>query len=277
MNLLKQTFLLVLGLLCSTLLAQVPSMPKQPGQVDVNTLNYYNGNMTETLKYVNSLLNLYNKYNSHLEVDEYTDELVFTDKFSELRADVNDVEFRRSGENIGIFCKNGTECLSSKDIDTGVAESYKSKYTFGVQRDGVAVPEVSTAVDKLNVMLAGLSGGSSSSSSNYISNVATNNLKIINDAFDTYNNYETVFSVHGDMLHWDSSVENVKANLNDLTFYIDYKNKWMVMKCVDEDCLVGSSSKNDYSMGLSTGSTIAPNIEKVLQAFNDLRREILTN
>jgi hypothetical protein len=40
---------------------------------------------------------------------------------------------------------------------------------------------------------------------------------------------------------------------------------------------VGSSSKNDYSMGLSTGSAIAPNIEKVLQAFNDLRREILTN
>jgi hypothetical protein len=49
------------------------------------------------------------------------------------------------------------------------------------------------------------------------------------------------------------------------------------MKCVDEDCLVGSSSKDDYSMGLSTGNVIAPNIEKVLQAFNDLRREILTN
>jgi hypothetical protein len=79
------------------------------------------------------------------------------------------------------------------------------------------------------------------------------------------------------MLHWDSSVANVKANINDLTFYINYKSQWIVMKCVDEDCLVGSSSKDDYSMGLSTGNVIAPNIEKVLQAFNDLRREILTN
>jgi hypothetical protein len=277
MNLLKQTFLLALGLICSTLLAQVPSVPKQPGQVNVNTANYDIGDTAETLKYVNSLLNLYNEYNSHLDVDEYTNELVFTDKFSELRADVNDVEFRPSGENMGIYCKNGSECLSSKDIDTGVAESYKSKYTFGVKRNDKAVTEVNTAIDRLNAMLVGLSGGSSSLNSSYISAIARKNLKIINDAFDTYNDYETVFSVHGDMLHWDSSVANVKANLNDLIFYINYKSQWIVMKCVDEDCLVGSSSKNDYSMGLSTGSAIAPNIEKVLQAFNDLRREILTN
>jgi len=277
MNSLKQTFLLALGLLCSTLLAQVPSVPKQPGQVNVNTSNYDNGDTAETLKYVNSLLNLYNTYNSHLDVDKYTNELVFTDKFSELRANVSDVEFRRSGENMGIFCKSGSECLSSKDIDTGEAESFKFKYTFGVKRDGIAVPEVSTAIDRLNTMLRGLSGVSSGSSSSYISSVARKNLKIINDAFDAYNKYETVFSVHGNMLHWDSSVANVKANLNDLTFYINYKSQWIVMKCVDEDCLVGSSSKDDYSMGLSSGGVIAPDIEKVLQAFNDLRREILTN
>jgi len=277
MNSLKQTFLLAFGLLCGTLLAQVPSVPKQPGQVNVNTSNYANSDTAETLKYANSLLNLYNKYNSHLAIDEYTNELVFTDKFSELRADVNDVEFRRSGENMGIYCKYGSECLSSKDIDTGVAESSKSKYTFGVKRDGIVVPEVTTAIERLNSMLAGLSGGYSSSSSGYISAIARKNLKIINDAFDAYNSYETVFSVHGNMLHWDSTVANVKANLNDLTFYINYKNDWIVMKCVNDDCLVGSSSKNDYSMGLSSGSAIAPNIEKVLQAFNDLRKEILTN
>jgi hypothetical protein len=156
-----------------------------------------------------------------------------------------------------------------------VAESSKLKYTFGVLRNNKAVPEVNTAIDRLNVMLTGLSGGSSGSS--YISAIARKNLKIINDAFGAYNSYETVFSVHGDMLHWDSSVANVKANISDLTFYINYKSQWIVMKCVDEDCLVGSSSKDDYSMGLSTGNVIAPNIEKVLQAFNDLRREILTN
>ncbi|MCZ6594760.1 MAG: hypothetical protein O6943_07590 [Bacteroidetes bacterium] len=277
MNLLKQTFILAFGLLYSTLLAQVPNVPKQPGQVNVNTSNYDYSETVETLKYANSLFNLYNEYNSHLAIDEYTNELVFTDNFSELRADVNDVEFRRSGENMGIYCKYGGECLSAKDIDTGVAESPKSKYTFGVKENDKAVPEVDSTIDRLNSMLAGLSGGSSSSSSGYISAIVRKNLKIINDAFDAYNNYETVFSVHGNMLHWDSSVANVKANLNDLTFYINYDSKWIVMKCVHDDCLVGSSSRDDYSMGLSSGSAIAPNIEKVLQAFNDLRREILTN
>lgn len=277
MNLLKQAFLLAFGFWCSMLLAQVPRVPKQPGQVNVNTSNYDYSDTVEALKYANSIFNLYNEYNSHLAIDEYTNELVFTDNFSELRADVNDVEFRRSGENMGIYCKYGGECLNSKDIDTGVAESPKSKYTFGVKRNDKAVPEVTTAIEKLNSMLAGLSGDASSSNSGYISTVARKNLKIINDAFDAYNNYETVFSVHGDMLYWDSSAANVEADLNDLIFYIDYKNRWIVMKCMDEDCLVGSSSKNSYSMGLSSGGAIAPNIEKVLRAFNDLRREILTN
>ncbi len=70
---------------------------------------------------------------------------------------------------------------------------------------------------------------------------------------------------------------NISANLNQLTFYIDYENEWMVMRCTSGECLDGSSSKESYSMGLSNDDGIAPVIEEVLQAFNDLRREVLTN
>ncbi|MBL4662835.1 MAG: hypothetical protein JKY22_04610, partial [Flavobacteriaceae bacterium] len=236
-----------------------------------------NSDVSKTLNYVNSLFSLYNEYNTKLAIDTDSNELIFTDDFSELRGNFGAVEFRRSNELMGLYCKSGAECMSVADVDTGVSDGYKAQYTFGLQENDEAIPEMDRAIEKLNAMLVGLSGGASGSSSSSLSSVAKSNLKIINDAFDEYNSYETVFSVKGKNLHWDSSVANVSASLNNLTFYIDYENNWMVMRCTDGDCLEGSSSKDSYSMGLSTSSGIAPNIEKVLQAFNDLRREILTN
>jgi len=277
MTSIKHFSLLAITLLCGfSMFAQRPNLPQQPGQVNVNNSNTNATNSTETLRYVNSLFNLYNKYNSHLSIDTRKNEIIFTDKFSELRADFAAVEFRRSGENIGIFCKDGSECLSSKDVDTGEAESSRIKYTFGVKEDDIAVPETEKAIDKLNTMLGGLSRNTSSYASN-LSTVAKRSLRIINDAFNEYNNYGTIFSMKGDVLHWDSRVANVKVNIKDITFYIDYGNQWIVMKCIDGDCLEGSASKDSYSMGLNDGTNIAPNIEEVLQAFNNLRRDILTN
>lgn len=279
----KQVLLLSLGLICSfASLAQRPAAPRQPGQVSTSTTsnaNFGTNEIVEALRYVNNLFDRYNEYNSQLNVDVLTNEVVFTDKFSELRGYVSEVEFRMSGENMGLFCKNGSECLRSESAKTGEAEASKVKYTFGVKQNDVAVPEASTAVAKLNSMLTAMQGGSSSTaySNNSLSAVARKNLEIINDAFDKYNKYETVFSVQGKNLHWDSSVANVKAELKNLTFYIDYENNWMVMRCTSGECLEGAISKDSYSMSLSTDTGIAPNIEQVLQAFNDLRREILTN
>ncbi len=273
----KHYILLTLGLLIScSLWAQQPGMPRQPGTdiAKAKETGTSNVDASKTLNYVNSLFDLYNTYNTKIAVDKRTSELVFSDKFSELRGNFSEVEFRRSGELMGLYCKGVGSCLSVTDVDTGAREEAKVKYTFGLKENDTAIPEMDRAIEMLNEMLADLAGGSSSSG---LSVVARNNLQIINDAYDQYNNYETVFSVKGTMLHWDSTVANVKADLNNLTFYIDYKNKWMVMRCTDGDCLIGSSSKDSYSMGLSDSNGIAPNIEKVLQAFNDLRREILTN
>ena len=259
--------------------AQRPSIPRQPGTEIVREGETGNSNVdvSKTLNYVNSLFDLYNEYDSKLAVDKGAGEIIFTDRFSELRGKYREVEFRRTGELMGLYCKSGSECIRATDVDTGNREDDKIKYTFGLKENDEAIPELDRAVDKLNEMLSNLASGSVGSVSSGLSAVAKNNLKIINEAFDKYNNYETVFSVKGTMLHWDSSVSNVKADLNNLTFYIDYKNQWMVMRCTDGDCLIGSSSKDSYSMGLSKDNVIAPTIEKVLQAFNDLRREILTN
>jgi len=263
--------------------AQQPSVPMQPNKANAPSTTKSSGSYSsnvdanKTLTYVNSLFSLYNEYDTKLALDEDRGELVFTDKFSELRGKYGAVEFRRSGELMGLYCKSGGSCIDVRDIGTREYESNKEDYTFGLQEDDVAIPEMDRAIEKLNVMLANLAGGSSASSNSSLSSIALKNLKIINDAFDEYNNFGTVFSVKGKNLHWDSSVANVFANLNQLTFYIDYENEWMVMRCTSGDCLNGSSSKDSYSMGLASDSGIAPNIEKVLQAFNDLRREILTN
>lgn len=276
MKALKSSILCTLLLFCTSLVfAQQPGLPNQPGKTPVKTTTN-NPDVNKTLDYVNSLFNLYNKYNSNLAVDRTTNELVFSDKFSELRGYFGDVEFRRSGELMGLYCKSGNECLRVEDVDTGNTEPSKVKYTFGMKENGKAVPEMDRAIAKLNTMLTSLGGSSPGYSSSGLSAVARKNLKIINDAFDKYNNYETIFSVKGKTLHWDSSVANTSADLNKLTFYINYDNQWMVMRCTEGDCIKGSGSKDSYSMGLSKDGKIAPNIEAVLQAFNDLRREVLT-
>ena len=276
----RQFILLTLSLVLGvSVWAQRPSIPSQPGTEIVKEGETGNSNVdaSKTLNYVNSLFDLYNEYDSKLAVDNATNEIIFTDRFSELRGKFREVEFRRTGELMGLYCKSGSECLRATDVDDGSREDDKIKYTFGLKENDKAIPELDRAVDKLNEMLSNLASGSVGSGSSGLSAVAKNNLEIINDAFDKYNSYETVFSVKGTMLHWDSSVANVKADLNNLTFYIDYKSQWMVMRCTDGDCLIGSTSKDSYSMGLSDSNGIAPTIEKVLQAFNDLRREILTN
>jgi hypothetical protein len=270
----KKSFRLFLLTACFSfsLLAQQPSVPMRPGQVNAATISV--SDATKTINYVNSLLSLYNEYDSKLSIDMDRGELVFSDKYSELRGKFNAVEFRRADDIMGLFCKSDSSCLSVYDVDTGDSEDSRVKYTFGLEENDEPVPEMERAIEKLNTMLIGLAGSSSSSS---LSSVAGNNLNIINDAFETYNSYGTVFSVKGKTLHWDSEVANVYANLNQLTFYIDYENQWMVMRCTSGECMEGSISKESYSMGLSDDSGIAPNIEAVLQAFNDLRREILTN
>ena len=166
-------------------------------------------------------------------------------------------------------------------MDSGLIEDPRSQYTFGIKVDGVAVPEMDGLIVHLNRMLNKLtaqSGGSYTPSVPAVSAVVKRNLQVINNAFDKYNAYETVFSVEGKRLKWVSTVATVSAPLEDLTFYINYKNKWMVMKCVEGDCLEGSSSKDDYSMGLKTsGGSIAPNIMEVLEAFNNVRHDVLRN
>jgi hypothetical protein len=270
----------LLGFICGFLFlvsaqAQQPGIPNKPGTVGQNTSTVDMGEIEKTLNYVNSLFSLYNEYNSSVSANSNSGEIIFTDKFSELRGYASEVEFRRDGELMGLYCKSGNECLRSKDATTGVSEDSRIKYTFGMKENGEAVPEMDRAISKLNGVLKALQGSGSSSSN--LSAVASANLNIINDAFRDYNNYGTVFSVRGKQLYWDSTVANVHADLNKLTFYIDYENQWMVMRCTEGDCLQGSVSKDSYSMGLNKNGKIAPTIEKVLQAFNNLRREVLTN
>lgn len=272
----KIAYLLCLCLCAGSLYSQQPSRPNAPNQPGTVGETLAPMSVSETLRYTNDLFDLYNKYDSAVNVDLVTDEMIFADKFSELRGRFSMVEFRRDGENMGMFCKDGSNCLRSRDTKTGEQESPRSKYTFGIKSNGKAVAETDIAISRLNSMLKELSGAVARPGKT--SGVISSQLEIINNAFKKYNNYNTVFSVRGDRLHWDSRVANVSGDLNDLTFYINYDNNWMVVKCITGECLEGGINKESYSMGLSTSSgEIAPNIEAVLQAFNILRSEVLRN
>lgn len=274
MKTLKIIFSLAVGLLLTSgmAFAQQPGVPKSPNQNS-------GASVGEVLRYANSLFDRYNKYNSKINVDMLSNEVVFTNDFSELRAYFGAIEFRRDGENMGLFCKSGDYCIKDRHVETRAIEDPRSQYTFGIKQNGVAVPEMDGLIRQLNQMLNELTaqpGGSYVRTTPTVSAVVRQNLQVINNAFDRYNSYETVFSVEGNRLKWVSTVATVSAPLDQLTFYINYKNKWMVMKCVDGDCLEGSSSKDDYSMGLKTSSgAIAPNILEVLDAFNNIRHDVL--
>jgi|GEM_PF-1306287 len=284
MRTLKIFFSLAIGLFLmgGTAFAQQPGVPNSPNR-GTSTISKpgSNASVGDVLRYANSLFDRYNNYNSLLNVDMLNNEVVFTNDFSELRAYFGAMEFRRDGENMGLFCKSGDLCISDRDVETREIEDPRSQYTFGIKQDGVAVPEMDGLIVQLNNMLADLtaqSGGSYTPSAPAVSAVVKRNLQVINDAFSRYNGYETVFSVQGKKLKWESTVATVSADIAELTFYINYNNKWMVMKCVDGDCLEGSSSTNDYSMGLKTsGGSIAPNILEVLEAFNNIRHDVLVN
>lgn len=267
-------------LFCVTLCAQRP--PKTPKQANTTpkAINYNspsNSEINETLKYVNNLLRNYNDYSSSFEVNLSKGEVSFIDEFSILTAKYYELEYYNSSNNIGFRCKDGSDCLKQKDFVTKNTLDPKSSYSLSIKSDGEKmIYETNVMIGRLNNMLDEMG----SSSSNYGSgNSATLNrhLKTINDAFQKYNSYNSVFSVSGNRLYLDNSVSNFSAELSGLTFYIHYKNKWMVLKCIEDGCFDGTSFTDEYSMALKTSSgEISPVMEDVLDAFNNIRREVLS-
>lgn len=258
--------------------SQQPQPPKAP-KAEVSGSNTLvvdeDPKVDETLSYINNLLDAYNIYDSSLSINLYSGDIIFKDKFSVFSGKFAEVEFRRNGESMGIFCKNGSDCLRQQDLETGESMPDAEKYTFGIKKGGKAVEGTDQAIERLNRMLSILSGGKHNIST--VSAAIKDNLRVINRAYANYNKYQTVFSVEGDNLRWVSSVADVTVPLNNVTFYINYSNNWMVLKCISGECFSGSSSYlEEYSMSLETQDPkIAPNIEDVLQAFNNIRREVL--
>lgn len=257
--------------------AQQPQAPKAPNSGtsgnDTTTVSV-GADVDKTLAYVNNLLDSYNPFNSSISVNTYAGTIIFSDKFSVFTGKFEDVEFRRDGENMGMFCKGDRDCLKQRDVETGEENPDAMKYTFGIKKGGQAVPETDTAIYWLNQMLDSLTGNRVNDVS--LSEGIIANLALINKAFEDYNSYGTVFSVEDKNLRWVSSVTDAYVAFKDLTFYIDYENNWIVLKCINEGCFKGTTFSSEYSMGLETADgTIAPVIENVLQAFNSLRREVL--
>ena len=108
--------------------------------------------------------------------------------------------------------------------------------------------------------------------------VINENLRVINNAFSNYNSYNTVFSVEGTTLRWKSTVADITGDISDLIFYVNYTNSWIVIKCLEGECLTGTSFNKEYSMSLKTETDkISPEMSNVLHALNNIRAEVLGN
>ena len=230
-----------------------------------------------TLDEVNVLLTRYNAYQSSISINPYARTISFQDKFSVFTAAFEEVEFRRAGENIGIFCKEeGASCLRQEDTESGEFETLMPSYTFGIKENGKAVAQTDQVVQGLNNMLANLTTAQTIGNLN-LSDEIKGNLELINGSFRAYNAYNTIFGVKGKQLLWTSRVGNYEVDIAQLSFYVDYTRRYLVLKCIDGVCVgQGDTARNQYSMTLETkAGKIAPDIELVLAAFNNLRKEIL--
>lgn len=107
--------------------------------------------------------------------------------------------------------------------------------------------------------------------------VINENLRVINSAFSKYNSYNTVFSVEGRTLRWKSTVADITGDISDLIFYVNYTNNWIVIKCLEGECLTGTTFNKEYSMSLKTqAEEISPEMSNVLNALNNIRAEVLS-
>jgi len=253
---------------------QQPTVPQAPGMGN----KVSNLSVKETLTYVNNLLSTYNPFNSSIEVNMLTREISFIDKFSILTGKFSEVGFKKDSENIAFFCKQGNNCLRQTDVVTSELEPSRVMYTFGIKKNSVAVSETDDAIRKLNDMLMQLIEGNNSVLDEPVNSaVVTSHLKVINNAFSTYNSYGSVFNVIGKTLYWKSSVADISVDLENVAFYVNYENNWIVLLCIEQGCFVGTSFKDQYSMSLETSSgQISPDMEKVLGSFNAIRKNVLS-
>lgn len=253
------------------------SQEEQRAENDLMNTSGLDTSYRSGLNFVNRLLDRYNPYSSSIEVNPYAGTISFKDKFSVLTAEFDQVEFLRKGENITFSCKvEGDKCLRQVDTESGEFETYMPSYSFGIKQSGKAIPETDQAIDQLNEMLVSLvktkQMGKAESSVEL-----KQNLEVINSSFRLYNDYQTVFGLDGRDLIWTSEVGENRVDVQQLTFYVDYANKWIVFKCIESDCIEdGGPGRDQYSMSLKTSSgNIAPDIELVLAALNNLRKELL--
>ena len=228
----------------------------------------------EVLTYVNSLLDRYNRFDSKITLIRSDSEVVFTDQFSRLTAPIDEVEFRRAGENMGIYCLDGSDCLSQTDVPTAEEEPPRNAYTFGIKESGLARPETNTVIERLNQLLiqtheANLRAAKGGMKSALVP------LSQINNTLMAYYPKEELFGIQDRQLSWEMGQDVGLADMASLTFYIDYQNKSLVLQCIQAGCIQGTAQDQFRLKLVTSEGEIAPEMDDLLASFNTLRKEVL--
>lgn len=229
----------------------------------------------EVLSYVNSLLDRYNRFNSKITLIRSDTEVVFVDQFSRLSAPIHEVEFRRAGENMGIYCLDGSDCLSQTDVPTGEEEPPRNAYTFGIKESGLARPETDTVIARLNQLLKQTHEENLKTAIESMK-PALVPLSEINNTLMVYYPKEELFGIQDRQLSWEIGQDVGLANLASLTFYIDYQNKSLVLQCIQTGCIQGTITDQFRLKLVTSEGEIAPEMDDLLASFNKLRKEVLS-
>lgn len=107
----------------------------------------------ENLQYINGQFEQFNKYETSFDVNEVTKTITCQDKFGMYSSFLKDIEINsdESGENIGIYCLDGSKCISSIKKD-GREGSNFSNYMVNLSKEGELIANVEEVIEKFSII-----------------------------------------------------------------------------------------------------------------------------
>lgn len=129
--------------------------------------------INKNLSYINQQFAQYNDYETFFDIDFTTKEIICEDKFGYLRVAATDIEFRVDGNNVGIYCKDGSTCLQSYQKDGTRSSSDYDEYTMGLREDGKIISHIDEVMDDFNEIIIELGGTVTTTTTNVTTNITT--------------------------------------------------------------------------------------------------------
>ena len=235
--------------------------------------------ISSNLQYINNQFDKYNAYETSFSVNLASKELICEDKFGILKANFADVKIDYEKKNIGIYCLNNDKCIRYYGKNgTRKPDNDYNNYTMGLRINDEMIPHIDDVIDKFDELKTLVLSDNSPIDINA-------NLRYINQQFELYNGYNTIFKIDDSRaeLICEDKFGVLKAKWSDIEIRTENENIGIFCltegKCIRYYDKEGNRKYDEdysrYTMGLRENEKIIPHINTVLDKFAEIKIAIL--